>query len=96
MAEAELSCLMTGLSGSLEQVDNESHLQLDDAEEATPESRGNPTSIHHRPGTDDKKLKFRQLLSAELIIRKVSPLGTHAVKLDTLQKAVCTEAKQDC
>jgi hypothetical protein len=92
-AEAELNHLMAGLSGSLERVDNESRLQLDDVEEATPESFANPTSIHYRPGSDDNKLKYGELVTRELIIRDMSPLGTLTVKINALRKALCTEAK---
>jgi hypothetical protein len=82
-AEVELNGLLAGPQGSLEQVGSHSRPRLVDVEKATPESSGgNPPSIHHRPGTDNQKPKFGELMEAELIIRKMSPLGTHAVKLE--------------
>jgi hypothetical protein len=91
--EVELNRLTAGPSGSLDTVDKESKLQLDDVEEATPESFRNPNSIHCCPETAEEKLKFGELISAELMLRDMSPIGRLSVKLDTLRKAARAEAK---
>jgi hypothetical protein len=92
-AEVELSRLTTGLSGNLDRIDKHSKLQLDDVENASPESTKQPTSIHYRPTTVEEQLMFGELLSEELILRDMSPLGIVSVKLDALRKAVLAEAK---
>jgi hypothetical protein len=92
MAQVELNRLMEGLSGSLERVEKESRLQVDDADDATPESRRNPMSIHYCPGTNEEKLKYGEFLTAELIIRDMSPFGTISAKRVTLRKAARSEA----
>ena len=92
-AQLELNRLTAGLSGSIETVDRESRLQRDDVEEAVPESDRNPASIHFHPETAEEKLKFGELLSAELILRGMSPVGRLSTKVETLLKAVRAEAK---
>jgi hypothetical protein len=92
-AGVELNRLTTGLSGSLERIDKDSRLQRDDVEDPTPESQRNPASIHYQPATQEEKLKFGELLTSELILRDMNPLGNISVKLDTLCKAVRSEAK---
>jgi len=92
-AQLELNRLTAGLSGSIETVDRESRLQPDDVEEAVPESDRNPASIHFHPETAEEKLKFGELLSAELILRGMSPVGRLSTKVETLLKAVRAEAK---
>jgi hypothetical protein len=93
-AEAELNRLTAALSGCLERATKGTRLQLDDMEEVTPESqRGDSRSIHCCPATAEEKLDFGQLLTAELILRDMNPLGTTSVKHDALCKAVRSEAK---
>jgi hypothetical protein len=92
-AQVELTRLTTGLSGDLERIDRHSKLQLDDVTVATPESSSNPLSIHYEPETLEEKLEFGELLSSELILRDMSPLGSVSVKLESVRKAVVAEVK---
>lgn len=92
-AEIELARLTGALSGSLERVNRDSQLQVDDVEDVAPGSDRNPCSIHFQPESDSEKLEFGEFLIRELILRDMNPLGTISVKLGTLRKAVRSEVK---
>jgi hypothetical protein len=77
----------------LDIIDRQSKLQLDDVVGASPKSNRNPTSIHYEPATIEEKLQFGELLSEELILHDMAPLGTYSVKLDAVRKAVIAESK---
>jgi hypothetical protein len=89
----ELELLTAGLQGNLALIDEGSKMQLDDVETVTPASDRNPSSIHHLPETAAERLQFGLLLSDELVLRDMSPLGTLVVKRDSLLKALVAESK---
>jgi hypothetical protein len=92
-AQVELNRLTAGLSGNLANIDSHTKMQSDDIQEATPESYRNPSSIHYEPETAEEKLQYGELLTDELVLRDMSPLGSVFVKHNTLRKALVAEAK---
>jgi hypothetical protein len=89
----ELEQLTAALSGNLALIDEGTKMQLDDVDTVTPASDRNPRSIHHIPETAAERVQFGILLSDELILRDMSPLGTLTVKRDSLSKALVAEGK---
>jgi hypothetical protein len=89
----ELDLLTGGLSGNLSLIDAETKTHLDDVENAAATSRRNPNSIHHLPEGAEARIKHGLLLSSELLLRDMSPLGTLSVKRNSLSIALSSETK---
>jgi hypothetical protein len=85
--------LAAGLQGNLAIIDAGSRMQLNDVENATPVSDSNPTSIHHIPETGAERVQFGIMLSDELVLHDMSPLGMLTAKQDSLAIALEAEAK---
>ena len=89
----ELDLLTASLNGNLALIDDGTKMAVDDVENSTPTSERNPTSIHYIPRTSPDREQYGILLSDELVLRDMSPLGTLSVKQNSLSIALRSEAK---
>jgi hypothetical protein len=89
----ELDLLTDSLNGNLATIDAGTSMTLDDVENEVPQSVSNPTSIRHVPETAGERVQCGILLTNELVLRDVSPLGTLSIKRNSLSVALGSEAK---
>jgi hypothetical protein len=89
----ELDFLTGSLNGNLAMIDAGTSMTLDDVENEVPQSMSNPTSIRHMPETAAERVQHGILLTNELVLRDMSPLGMLSVKRNSLSVALGSEAK---
>ena len=89
--EEEIEELTEALSWDLDKIHLDSKMDREDIESSHADSKSNPCSIHFLPTSDDERQTFSELVSAELILRDLPPLGALSVRREHLHTALKSE-----
>jgi hypothetical protein len=89
--EEAIDELTEALSGDLGKINNDSKMDREDIGSAHADSESNPCSIHFSPTNDAERQTFSELVSAELILRDLPPLGALSTRREHLHSALKSE-----
>lgn len=89
--EEEIEELTEALSWYLDKIHKDSKMDREDIKSSHADSKSNPCSINFLPTSDDERQTFSELVSAQLILHDLPPLGALSVRCEHLHTAIKSE-----